>query len=112
MKRHLPLLARRRSPLEADFVFLCEAAGIPLPEVNVVVAGIRVDALWREQRLVVELDGAGNHGTPAQIERDRRNELRLRQLGMLVLRYTRVADHPTIRSRRPDSSPPISRNDN
>ena len=55
---------------------------------NVVIAGIRVDALWREQSLVVELDGAGNHGTPAQIERDRRSELRLRQLGMLVLRYT------------------------
>ena len=88
LERHLPRLAQTRSPLEVDFVFLCEAAGIPLPEVNVVVAGVRVDALWRAQRLVVELDGRGNHGTPAQIERDRRNELRLRGVGLLVLRYT------------------------
>jgi hypothetical protein len=85
---HLPLLMRRRSDLEADFVFLCEAAGIPLPELNVLVAGIRVDALWRAQHLVVELDGAGNHGTPAQIDRDRRQELRLRHAGILVLRYS------------------------
>ncbi len=88
LERHRPLLARRRSDLEADFVFLCEAAGIPLPELNVIVAGVTVDALWREQRLVIELDGAGNHGTPAQIDRDRRNELRLRQAGLLVLRYS------------------------
>ena len=88
LERHLPLLARRRSDLEADFVFLCEAAGIPLPELNVIVAGVVVDALWRERRLVIELDGAGNHGTPAQIDRDRRNELRLRQAGLLVLRYS------------------------
>lgn len=67
-------------------MFLCEVIGIPLPELNVIVAGVRVDALWREQRLVIELDGVGNHGTPAQIDRGRRNELRLRQAGLLVLR--------------------------
>ncbi len=88
LARHLPLLAQTRSGLEADFVFLCEAADIPLPELNKIIAGVRVDALWRKQRLVVELDGAGNHGTPAQIDRDRRNELRLRRAGLQVLRYS------------------------
>ena len=88
LDRHLPLLAQTRSPLEDVFVFLCEAADVPLPEVNVPVAGVTVDALWRERRLVVELDGRDNHRTPAQIERDRHNELRLRRLDFLVIRYT------------------------
>jgi very-short-patch-repair endonuclease len=47
-----------------------------------------VDALWREQHLVVECDGYDGHGSRAQIERDRRRELRLRAAGFRVLRYT------------------------
>ena len=88
LRRHMPQLALTRSGLEQRFLLRCEAADIPLPEVNVIVAGIRVDALWREQRIVVELDGAGNHGTPAQIRRDRRNELKLRAAGFDTVRYT------------------------
>jgi hypothetical protein len=86
---HEPTLARTRSWLEVAFVPLCESAGIPLPEINVPLAGWTVDALWCEERVVVELDGYDNHSTRAQMERDRRKELDLRAVGFLVIRYTR-----------------------
>ena len=55
-----------RSELERRFLKECEAAGIALPEVNVVVEGWTVDALWRAERVVVELDGRDNHSSPAR----------------------------------------------
>jgi predicted transcriptional regulator of viral defense system len=88
LARHQPRLARTRSQLEREFLGLCERAGIPLPDVNARVNGWTVDALWRRERVVVELDGYDNHRTPAQIERDRRKELQLRAAGFVVLRYT------------------------
>lgn len=88
LRRHQPRLARSRSRLEAEFLALCERAAIPLPEVNARVEGWLVDALWRDKRVVVELDGYDNHSTPAQIERDRRKELELRTAGYVVVRYT------------------------
>ncbi len=85
---HLPSLAHTLSALEERFLLLCEDAGVPLPEVNVLVAGLKVDALWRARRLVVELDGHDAHGYPAAAERDRRRELTLRDAGYDVRRYT------------------------
>jgi hypothetical protein len=88
LERHQPTLARTRSWLEAAFIPLCESAGIALPEINARVAGWTVDAVWREERVVVELDGYDNHSSRAQIKRDRRKELELRAVGFLVIRYT------------------------
>jgi hypothetical protein len=88
VKRHEPGLARTRSWLEDVFIPLCESAGIPLPEINVRLHGWTVDALWRQERLVVELDGYDNHSTRGQMERDRCEELELRAAGFLVIRYT------------------------
>jgi len=91
LARHEPKLARTRSPLERLFLPLCETYAIPLPDdVNVHIAGIRVDAVWWQQRLVVELDGKDNHSSWAQIQRDRSNELTLRAAGFDVLRYGTV----------------------
>lgn len=88
LKRHDPKLARTRSPLERLFLPLLEEFGVPLPdEVNVMVAGVLVDAVWWEQKLVVELDGKGNHSSWGQIQRDRSNEMRLRAAGFDALRY-------------------------
>ncbi len=70
------------------FLTLCESANVPLPEVNARVNGWTVDALWRAERVVVELDGYDNHRSRAQIDRDRRKELALRGAGLLILRYT------------------------
>jgi hypothetical protein len=88
LERHEPRLAMTRSELERLFLALCEAAGIVLPEVNVVVEGWTVDALWRHERVVVELDGRDNHSSAGQIDRDRRKDLQLRAAGYVVLRYT------------------------
>lgn len=88
LERHLPQLARTRSELERLFLPLCERGGLPPPEINVNVNGVLVDAVWRDARVVVELDGHRGHRTRAQIERDRRNDLRLRAAGYTVIRYT------------------------
>ena len=88
LAEHMPRLARTKSGLEVAFLELCESAGISLPETNKRVAGWEVDALFRAQRIAVELDGYGNHRTPAQIERDRRKELALRRAGMRPVRYS------------------------
>ena len=88
LARHEPKLARTRSPLERLFLPLCEKFGVPLPDdVNVLVAGVLVDAVWWKPKLVVELDGKDNHSSWGQIQRDRSNEMRLRAAGFDALRY-------------------------
>jgi hypothetical protein len=87
LERHEPRLAHTRSPLERLFLPLCERIGLPPPEVNVWVEGVLVDAVWRDKKLVVELDGRDNHSSWAQIQEDRSKELRLRGAGFDVLRY-------------------------
>lgn len=85
---HRPELALTRSVLEERFLALCDDHGIPCPEVNAVVCGLMVDALWRRDRVVVELDGRAAHATEAALERDRQRDLTLRAAGHTVLRYT------------------------
>lgn len=88
LMRHLPRLAETLSVFEERFLELCERHSLPAPEVNAKVSSMRVDALWREQRVAVELDGSAAHGGWAAIKRDRQRELALRQLGFNVVRYT------------------------
>jgi predicted transcriptional regulator of viral defense system len=85
---HLPELARTRSPLEDEFLLLVERAGMPFPEVNVVVHGHEVDCLWRAERVVVELDGVAAHGSAARVNTDRRRDLGLRAARYRVRRYS------------------------
>jgi predicted transcriptional regulator of viral defense system len=88
LEQHQPKLALTRSPLEEAFLALCETYEIPLPDVNVTLEGFLVDAVWRQERVIVELDGDQAHGTAAQRNRDHRRDLVLRRAGFLVLRYT------------------------
>jgi very-short-patch-repair endonuclease len=88
LRHHLPQYSRTLSPLEDLFLDLCRAHDLPMPEVNVEVEGFKVDALWREQRLVVELDGGEAHGTPAAVKADRGRDLALRLAGYLLRRYS------------------------
>jgi hypothetical protein len=86
---HDPRFAQTRSPLENDWLVACEQLDIPKPDtVNGHVHGIRCDNIYTNARLIVELDGYGNHRSRAQLRRDHRNDRILRGHGWLVLRYS------------------------
>jgi very-short-patch-repair endonuclease len=88
LSHHRLEYARTLSPLEDRFLDLCRRHRLPLPEVNVDVCGFMVDALWRTERVVVELDGEAAHDTDARMQRDRERDLALRAAGYRVLRYS------------------------
>jgi hypothetical protein len=54
--------------IERLFLEVCEGGGIPRPETNVFVEGYLVDAVWREHKLVVELDSRAHHMTTRAFE--------------------------------------------
>ncbi|MEA2218555.1 MAG: hypothetical protein QOJ35_1181 [Solirubrobacteraceae bacterium] len=60
---------------------MCDAAGLPRPEVNAWLpmspTGYEADFLWRAARLVVETDGRAVHRTRRAFEHDRRRDQRL-----------------------------------
>ena len=85
---HLPQLAHCANGFERDFVLLCERRRLPLPEPNPRIARYRPDMLWREARLIVELDGRNAHSTPAQLAADARRQAELETMGYAVLRFT------------------------
>jgi very-short-patch-repair endonuclease len=88
LRAYEPELAHTWSELEERWVAVCERYGIPMPEMNAEVCGLTVDALWRDMRVVVELDGLAAHSSPARMEADRRRDLTLREAGFVVHRYT------------------------
>jgi hypothetical protein len=75
------------SELEERFLDLVLDADLSRPLLNVVVAGVRVDALWPAQRLVVELDGWAHHRERAAAAWDREKTNRLQLAGYDVLRF-------------------------
>ena len=77
-----------RSEAEKLLLRVCAGAGLPRPQTNLIVAGHRVDALWPEQRLVVEVDSRTHHMTAAAFEDDRRRDADLMLAGYRVLRLT------------------------
>ena len=81
-----PMLTR--SEAEERFLALVRSAELPLPELNVLVDGYEVDALWRDRRLVVEVDGFRFHSSRRAFERDRRRDADLQAAGFSVLRLT------------------------
>ena len=85
---HRPEYARTRSDLEYLFLELCRHHRLPFPEVNVMLGPHIVDALWRTERVIVELDGGDGHSSYAQMQRDRERDLYLRRAGYSVLRYS------------------------
>ncbi len=94
----LPELSETLSPLEDLFLELCEGAGLPLPLVNRLVEGLKVDAYWPAHGLVVELDGQEIHGHPIAVDIDRTRDLILRNAGLTPIRYSGLQIH-----RRPEA---------
>jgi very-short-patch-repair endonuclease len=88
LARHLPELALTRSVLEERLLALCEQHALPIPEINEKIGPFTVDALWRDARLVVEVDGGPAHTSRARMKEDRHRDLVLRGLGYRVQRYT------------------------
>jgi very-short-patch-repair endonuclease len=83
-----------RSELEARFLTLCRRHRLPQPEVNVRVDRFLVDFLWRDARLVAEVDGWDSHRTRSAFEEDRARDVRLTLLGYDVVRFTwRQVEH-------------------
>ena len=91
-----PLLATPEAPSREEFVrrfaALCRRERLPLPSFNAYVELpdrlTEVDAIWREQRVIAELDGAAVHLTRRAFEADRAKDLALAAEGYLVVRIT------------------------
>lgn len=81
------------SELEAMFLDLLDAAGIPRPELQVRVDGVtgekgRVDGMYVEQGVIIELDGRRFHSRIEAFERDRRRDQQAIRRGLRPLRFT------------------------
>jgi hypothetical protein len=77
-----------RSAMEDDFRVFCTRHGLPDPEVNVYVNGREVDALFREQQVIVELDGYTTHSSRASFEDDRDRDAEMLRTGHVTVRGT------------------------
>jgi very-short-patch-repair endonuclease len=76
------------SELEDQFLRLCDRFAIPRPAVGVTVEGLKVDFLWRHERLVAETDGWRWHGARGARERDHRRDITLQLRGFRVVRFS------------------------
>ncbi len=77
-----------RSELEERFLRLCDRHGLPRPHVNTRIEGNEVDFVWRDARLIVEVDGYAYHRSPRAFEDDRARDVALTVAGWTVLRFT------------------------
>ncbi|MGH2992528.1 MAG: DUF559 domain-containing protein [Solirubrobacterales bacterium] len=80
--------ALTRSEAEERLLTLIRRAKLPSPELNVRLGAHEVDLLWRDQRLVVEVDGFRYHSSRAAFERDRVRDAELGARGLRVIRVT------------------------
>jgi hypothetical protein len=90
---------RARSKLETRFAAVLTRTDLPQPGLNVPLElggrRIEADCLWRERRLIVELDGGEAHRTRVAFETDRERDRRLQAAGWRVIRVTwRQLEHP------------------
>jgi very-short-patch-repair endonuclease len=67
---------------------LIQRAHLPPAEHNAKIEGYRVDAVWRTQRLIVEVDGYATHARRETFERDREKDADLIAAGWRVIRVT------------------------
>ncbi len=81
-----------RSDFEALVLPRLISLGLPRPQTNATLAvegrRLMVDFLWREQKVVVETDGAATHQTPVAFQRDRWRDQLLVAVGYRVPRVT------------------------
>jgi very-short-patch-repair endonuclease len=80
--------APTRSIMEARFLPLLDQHHLPRPEVNAKVLTYEVDGLYREQKLVIELDSHRWHDSPLAQAADRERTAALEAAGWRVIRFT------------------------
>jgi very-short-patch-repair endonuclease len=88
--------ALTRSIAEERLLDLIRRADLPIPEVNVELDGYEVDFLWREQGLIVEVDGFEFHSSRPDFERDHRRDSALLARGLRIQRLSamQIVDEP------------------
>lgn len=83
---------RTRSEMEERFWTLVLDEDLPRPELNGTVAlgeiTIEADAIWRDAKLILELDGRQSHATRDAFETDRERDRIAALHGWLVIRVT------------------------
>jgi len=85
------------SDAEDVFLDLVTGAQLPEPELNVKVCGHTVDAFWRAEGLVVEVDGFAFHRSRDMFESDRSRVADLAAAGVRTVRVTwrQITREPT-----------------
>ena len=89
LQHHTPGTTRTRSSAEEAFLTFCRRHGLPEPILNAEVAGFTVDALFPEQRVIVEIDPWHTHSDPRAFAADRERDRTLLAAGF---RTVRLAD--------------------
>jgi hypothetical protein len=79
-----------RSTFEDTFPAFCERYGLPSPQMNAIVCGYEVDALFPEEKVIVELDGWAFHSSRVSFENDRKKDADTLAAGFATLRMTRA----------------------
>jgi very-short-patch-repair endonuclease len=77
-----------RSGGEEALLALLRKTDIPAPELNARVGHYTADFVWREQKVIVELDGYDYHRGRAAFERDHERDAEHQRMGYLVIRVT------------------------
>ncbi|HET9185103.1 MAG TPA: hypothetical protein VFN82_03075 [Solirubrobacterales bacterium] len=94
-------VAITRNDFEEAFLGMVDANGLPRPRMNAMLSMrgrfLEIDALWEPQRLAVELDSRGVHGTHRNFQSDRRRDRILLAEGWRTMRVTwhQLRDEPT-----------------
>jgi putative AbiEi antitoxin of type IV toxin-antitoxin system len=91
-----------RSPKEDEFLVFCAHYGLPRPKINLILHGHEVDALFPDEKVIVEIDGWDFHKTHESFESDRDKDADLAQYGYLTVRVTstRLKDTPAHEAER------------
>lgn len=89
-----------RNDFEEAFLALVDTYGLPRPRMNADLAlrgrFFEIDCLWERERVALELDSRGVHGTPKKFESDRQRDRILVAEGWRTMRVTwrQLRDEP------------------
>jgi Protein of unknown function (DUF559) len=90
--RKAELVGITRNELEEGFLALIDRFGLPRPRMNahLSIRGrfFEIDCLWEEERVTIELDGGGAHGTTEAFHKDRERDRILTAEGYTTARIT------------------------